>query len=32
VRHAVAVVNAVREEGLVEVGKVEHHFPDAAGP
>jgi hypothetical protein len=26
VRHAVAVVNAVREEGLVEVGKVEHHF------
>jgi putative peptide zinc metalloprotease protein len=26
VRHAVAVVNAVREEGLVEVGKVEQHF------
>jgi putative peptide zinc metalloprotease protein len=26
VRNAIAVVNAVREEGLVEVGKIEEHF------
>jgi putative peptide zinc metalloprotease protein len=26
VRNAVAVINAVREEGLVEVGKIEDHF------
>jgi hypothetical protein len=26
VRNAIAVVNAVREEGLVEVDKIEEHF------
>jgi MinD-like ATPase involved in chromosome partitioning or flagellar assembly len=28
VRNAVAVINAVREEGLVEVGKIEDHFQE----
>jgi putative peptide zinc metalloprotease protein len=28
VRNAIAVVNAVREEGLVEVGKIEQHFAE----
>jgi putative peptide zinc metalloprotease protein len=28
VRNAVAVINAVREEGMVEVGKIEDHFQE----
>ena len=32
VRNAIAVVNAVREEGLVEVDKIGEHFQGAAGP